>query len=72
MNLIFKITFYLKWQINEESIKLKISQLNKQQKILFDKIVNQIEHQNLHKVNECSCKKNLQIKIFCSGVAGRT
>jgi hypothetical protein len=33
---------------NEESNKLKISQLNKQQKIFFDKIVNQIEHQNLH------------------------
>ena len=55
--------------VDEKAINEKILQLNKQQKNVFDKIVNRIEHQELHSKNECQCK-NKSIKIFCSGVAG--
>jgi hypothetical protein len=57
-------------KIDQTKLAENIKKLNKEQKNLFDKIIIRIEHQMLHKTNQCDCKKNQQIRIFCSGVAG--
>lgn len=57
--------------INDSLLEENISNLNSDQKPIFDNIINQIHHQEDHKLGSCVCKKKPEpIRLFCSGVAG--
>ena len=49
----------------------KLKALNKDQKYVFDKVINSIDHIEAHKSNLCTCNRPPRpIRFFCSGVAG--
>lgn len=57
--------------VNIEQIDKNIHSLNNEQKVLFDKVIQTISHQEAHTNRECKCLvKPKKLKIFCSGLAG--
>jgi hypothetical protein len=52
-------------------IEKKISELNNGQLSIFNKIINNIEHYELHRNSSCQCSENNKpLRLFCSGVGG--
>ena len=59
-------------KVNQEHLDKNIHNLNKIQKSVFDRVVNEIEHQHQHDNNNCICDNKLEpLRIFCSGVGGK-
>lgn len=56
---------------NETVLNERIEKLNKYQKEVFDKVFDELKHQDLHKEKHCLCDLLRPIRLFCSGSAGK-
>ena len=57
--------------VNPINLQEKIIALNNEQKDVFTKVTNTIEHIDMHDRGQCSCKHRPKaLRLFCSGVAG--
>lgn len=68
-SILFEIPNY---RVEPSDLKTKINKLNSDQKVIFDKIIKEIDHQQRHISQKCDCKSHLKpIRLFCSGGAGK-
>ena len=51
-------------------LEQRIDMLNKDQKRVFDKISDHLNHQHQHDAGECTCKEFKPLHMFVSGVGG--
>jgi len=58
-------------KLNQENLNTKISQLNLEQRQVFEQIADRLKHQEQHKNSECKCGSEIKpLRLFCSGSAG--
>jgi hypothetical protein len=58
-------------KVTQAELMTDVAALNVEQKDVFYKVTETIDHQTMHKLNQCQCNECPRpLRLFCSGVAG--
>lgn len=56
-------------RVDRVKFEMNLKSLNNEQHDVFDKVIQTVEHSELHRLKMCDCQKLKELRLFTSGVA---